>query len=203
MFGISLISIVLKQYDKILISKFLSITTFGTYAVTNNFVNKANLISLSISQAVYPRFCILFEKGKIREIKILFSQIYEIVGVMTLPIYICFFWFSSYLFEFILNEQISEQLKLPTLFLCIAFYLNGLLSCIYRVCLAFDKTKYALFQDIVCFVILLPMSYFLIKNYGIIGGSISVLFYFIIGNLYFLPISVFPAVFSKLFNNSP
>ena len=32
------------------------------------------------------------------------------------------------------------------------------------------------------------MTYYLVKNYGIIGGSISILFYFIIGNLYFLPI---------------
>ena len=99
-----------------------------------------------------------------------------------------FFAFSNYLFEFIFDNQISESLKLPILILCVAFYLNNIQNIIYRISLAVNETKIVLKKDIISAIIVIPLSFILIKEYGVVGGSISVLLYFLIGNLYFLPI---------------
>ena len=85
-------------------------------------------------------------------------------------------WFSKYLFYFIFDESVAQELT-PTIILCIAYYLNSLQNSVYRIALVYNKTKIILKKDI--FIINFTSSIFYInKNFGIIGGSISVnLFY--------------------------
>ena len=173
MLGVSFITICLKQYDKLLISIFLSIGSFGTYTVVNNILEKVSIISYSISLAVYPKFSELVELNKINQIRILYNNIYQLNGIITFPLYVMFFAFSNYLFEFIFDNQISESLKLPILILCVAFYLNNIQNIIYRISLAVNETKIVLKKDIISAIIVIPLSFILIKEYGVVGGSIS------------------------------
>ena len=79
-----------------------------------------------------------------------------------------FFAFSNYLFEFIFDNQISESLKLPILILCVAFYLNNIQNIIYRISLAVNETKIVLKKDIISAIIVIPLSFILIKEYGVV-----------------------------------
>jgi len=69
MAAVSLLSLVQKQTDKVVMSKLLSIGTIGYFGFASSFVSKAGIIISSITGAAYPSFSDLFKQGKLVDFK--------------------------------------------------------------------------------------------------------------------------------------
>ena len=64
MIGVTFISLILTQSDKILISKRLTLEYFGYYSIAFSASSILFSLIVPISQAMYPRFCKLVESQK-------------------------------------------------------------------------------------------------------------------------------------------
>ena len=187
MIYISVLSMLHKQTDKVVLSKIETIGVLGYYGFVYNAISKAGLLTLAISNAAYPSFCDLSTREDQSDLLGQFRKLVELVLYVTVPIFALIIYIAPPLFTFVFNEMVSQQLFVPVILLCIGFYLNGTLSVPYRLILATGKPEIAVRQNILALIFVLPITVLLVYRYGIVGAATGWVLYFVFGYVYILP----------------
>ncbi len=170
--GISLLSMVLIQSDKVVLSKMLSLEMFGYYtlAVTVSF-SLARLMS-PVFSAVYPRLTQLASVCDGETLKELYHKSCQFMSVLILPVAIVIAIFS---FEIMLlwmhNPLTAQKTHLLISILICGTALNGLMNIPYALQLAHGWTKLTLYVSLIAVVTVVPLIVFLTFRYGALGGA--------------------------------
>jgi O-antigen/teichoic acid export membrane protein len=173
--GITVVSLVLTQTDKIILSKMLSLEEFGYYmlAVTMSAMS-INVITSSVSHAVYPQFSKLVSTGDEDTLRGFYHHCSQIVSVILFPIISIL---SLYSYDVLLlwtrNETIAANTHLLLSVVVVGTGLNGLMWLPYFIQLAHGWTKLAFYINVGAIVILIPLMIFGIFRFGAIGGAVG------------------------------
>lgn len=198
MMFISLVLVVHKQLDKILVSKLLPIGIFGIYSFVFMSIGKTTMVTGAVTQAVFPFFSELDKQGKGKEILDRFLILQDFLIFGTAPIFASGIFFSLPLFTFLLDKEKAAALQIPIIFLSISFYLSTILRLARTYMFATSKPESILKSDVLSLFIVTPSTVFLVYSMGINGAALAwVIFYGV------LAILIVPGVYRKEFKLSP
>ena len=191
MIYVSMLAMAYKQGDKIALSKFVTIATFGLYSFAFNAISKATIVNSAIGNAAYPVLCKAGARSDRTELCSTFKNLQLLMLYVNVLVFASAIYFCFYLYEWVFDREAAEFLYGPTLLLCCGLYLNCSLALPYRLILALDQTEIAVKQDVLSLLFVLPLVILCTYKFGVLGASTSALFYAAFGIVYIIP-KVYP-----------
>lgn len=186
--AISLLAVIHKQTDKVVISKILPIVTIGYFGFAHGIASRAGIIASAVSNAAYPSFSEIFEHGTSAALKQQYFKLHEFISFITLPLFAAIVFAAMPLTTYIFDESIAHLLFLPFLFLAIGFYLNGTLNLQYQLTLAIGRPAIGMRANFFALFIVTPTTIFLTYYWSITGAAFSWIIFNVYIYIYTLPI---------------
>lgn len=170
--GISILTTILMQLDKIILSKMLTLEMFGYYSLAGVVAMVLCRCTGPVFSAVYPRFTQLVSIGDRDGLRDLYHRSCQFVSVLILPVAAVVAMFS---YEIMLiwtqnPEAAVKTHQLVSILIC-GTALNGLMNMPYGLQLAHGWTRLSLFANVIAVIVLTPLIVLMTRAYGAIGGA--------------------------------
>ena len=170
--GITILAIMMTQFDKIILSSLLSLELFGYYSLAWTIASATMLISLPISQAYYPKLVDRIATENKNDFNKLFHQGSQMIVILAGSLVGIIFFFSDNLIylwtgDFNLATKISPILR-PLIIGC---FLNYLVWMPYQAQLAYGWTRFGLWANLIAVLFILPSIYIVTPIYGEVGAA--------------------------------
>jgi O-antigen/teichoic acid export membrane protein len=170
--GISLVTILLTQLDKIILSKMLTLEMFGYYMLAFNVSNALNNLISPIFSALFPKFTQLVASGEEKSLITLYHKGCTLLSVLVLPVAITISIFTKDILTLWLGDTIAVQNAYQILsLLMIGTALNAVMTLPYALQLAHGWTQLAIYKNIAATVLLVPFMVWMVQIYQGIGAA--------------------------------
>lgn len=170
--SISILSVVLTQSDKIIISKIVKLTEFGYYTLATTISTSLNMALFPVISAVFPRMTELVNNENRSDFVRLFHRSSQLIALLIMPLSISLFIFSNdIILGWTRNPTIAQNAGPILKFLVIGTGINSLMTIPYQYTLAIGWLRYGLRVNVVSIFVFLPFIIFAAYNYGAIGGA--------------------------------
>jgi len=157
MSGISLMSIIAMQLDKLILSKVLSLEYFGYYTLASTAAASLYFIIGPLFSALFPMFSQLVELKKLPELKQLYHRGSQLMSVILFPIMAMATFFSyDILMAWTHDHTIARNAGLILPILIVGNTINGLTNMPYAVQLAYGWVKIPLYTNFAGMLFLIP-----------------------------------------------
>ena len=174
MSGIAVLSVIITQLDKVILSKMLSLEMFGYYAIASVVGMSLGRLFTPVFYSIYPRFTQLVSIDNQDELIRLYHKSCQFMAVLILPVAIVIALFS---YEIILlwtqNPATAEKTHLLVSILICGTALNGLMNPPYALQLAFGWVSLPFFKTLIAVILLVPLIIYMTTHYGAIGAAIA------------------------------
>ena len=172
MMGITILSLLLTQVDKVLLSRLLPLQTFGYYTLAASLASMLYMVVSPIATALYPRmveFVTLEQRAGLVSIYHSGSQLVTIFVAPTAAL-LCFFPGGiMYLWTGNMSYAINtSQILVP---LVIGSALNAAMWIPYQCQLAHGWTTFAFKTNLLGVVVLVPAIFWVTPRYGAVGAA--------------------------------
>jgi len=190
----TLIAVVLTQIDKILLVRYVPISTFGYYTLAFMIATSVSRVSTPIGQTYYPQFVNSIQQNNHKLFADLYHKSSQLVAIVIIPacLIMCFFA-KELLFLWTSNIEMAEKTHMPLSILAIGTMATSLFGISNSAQLALGWTKLIILQNIISGIILIPLLIILIPKYGMIAAAL----FYAVSNLINLFIGV-PLMFKKI-----
>lgn len=170
--GVTIMSVIITQMDKVILSRLLSLEMFGYYILAGVVASGIYFVVVPVYLAVYPRFTQLVSLGDEEGLRELYHHSCQLMSVLILPIAVVIALFSKeVLFLWTGNLTTVEHTHQVLSILITGTALNGLMHLPYAVQFAYGWTKLALYTTIVAVILLTPLTIQMTFWYGGIGAA--------------------------------
>jgi O-antigen/teichoic acid export membrane protein len=170
--SVTILSIILTQLDKIILSKMLSLESFGYYTLAALVGLTPLRVALPVFSGVYPKFTQLVSLDDPKRLRDLYHKSCQLMAVLILPLTVVFAIFS---YELILlwtqNSLIAERTHILASILICGTALHSLLLAPHALQLAFGWTRLLFFKYLVSVIAIIPLIIYMTKFYGAIGAA--------------------------------
>ena len=172
MSGISILTTILTQLDKVILSKLLPLSEFGYYTFAATVAGLLFRLIGPVFTAYYPRLTQLAAGGDIQSLTRTYHQGSQLMAVVVLPVALVMALFSREILELWTRDPVivSHSFMLVSL-LAIGNACNGLMNLPYALQLAHGWTRLAFFSNAVAVVVLIPAIYFSVLHAGAVGAA--------------------------------
>lgn len=185
--AIMVLSVVLTQLDKLVLSKMLTLEKFGYYTIATSAAACLLVITYPIYTAAFPRYTQMISRGDKERLITFYHQSCQTMSVLLGPVAIVVAMFSrELLWAWTGNSAVVENAHLPLTLLAIGNGVLGLVNQPYALQLASGWTKLTIHIFTCCIVLEVPALIFAISHYGSVGAA-SV---WAILNICFVPVMV-------------
>lgn len=162
------------QFDKAIISKYLSLIELGAYNTAYSLGYVITVVTSAVSAVVFPRFSNYFSSGRYQDLNKLFLLINKKVS---LCIIVLGSFISLYSYEILLfwtgSENIANITKESAIFVIIGSMFLALQQISYEFLLSRGNTRVNTIMSVSILPYILIITPLLIKNFGIWGASVS------------------------------
>ena len=170
--AITIMSIILTQLDKIILSKMLSLEMFGYYTLAGVIAMSPLRFSGPIFSSIYPRFTQLAALHDQQKLKELYHKGCQFMAVLILPFAVVVAFFSNEIILLWSQSQITtEKTYLLVSILICGTALNVLMHLPHAMQLAFGWTKLLFYKNLLYVIILVPLIIYMTIHYGAIGAA--------------------------------
>ncbi len=172
--GITLLSTVLNQTDKVIVSKMLSLQAFACYSLAALLSQMPMILASAISTAVCPRMIALVSLHDQRQLTHLYHRSCQMVSVLAFPPCVLLAVFSRELITiWTRSVTTAEQTWMAASILLCGSIVMSALMVPYQLALSHGYTRLNLIIGAVSIVVMTPLEILLIQRYGILGGALS------------------------------
>ena len=172
MLGITVLSIILTQVDKILLSKLLSLSDYGYYILAATVAGALHIFIGPITQAFYPRICELYARRNEKELIETYHQGAQLVSVLAGSAAIVLILFSETILRIWTQDALlAERTALLVSILTIGNLLNGLMWIPYQTQLAHGWTRLTININVVAVALIFPALIWITPIYGAVGAA--------------------------------
>jgi O-antigen/teichoic acid export membrane protein len=187
----------LTQLDKIILSKMLSLESFGYYMLAFNIANNLNIFVTPIYSALFPKFTQLVSSGDIGQLTSFYHKGTRLLATLMLPVVMTLVVFSNEILELWLNDPVvSQNTQSIFVLLLIGTAMNSLMVLPYALQLAHGWTRFSIYKNLIASVLLVPLLLVLVDWYQGVGAALV----WLILNLGYLMIEV-PIMHKRLLKN--
>jgi O-antigen/teichoic acid export membrane protein len=172
MTGISIVSIILMQTDKIILSKLIPLEEFGYYNLAGTVSSGLLIVIVPIFTSVFPRFSQIVAQGEEENLVEVYHKSCQVLAVTLLPIAAILSLFSKdILLLWTGNQVLADKTYLLVSFLTIGTACNGLMNVPYALQLAYGWTNLAFYINVFAISLLIPLLFWFTKIYGAVGAA--------------------------------
>jgi len=172
MTGISMLSTVLTQVDKVILSKMLTLEMFGYYTLAGVVAMTIYRLVGPVFSAIYPRFVQLVSLSDQDGLARLYHKSCQLASVLIFPVAIVIAMFSyQILLVWTHNPVTAEKTSLLMTILICGTAIHGLMLIPYALQLANGWTSLAIYVNSVAVILLVPLIFFMTKRFGAVGGA--------------------------------
>lgn len=172
MTGISVMSIILTQLDKMILVKVLPLDAFGYYSLASRVAGGLAYLTGPICAAFFPRFSQLAAKNDTQELARLYHRGCQLMSVLIAPLAVVLTLFSyELLLAWTQDRSIAKNSHLMLSLLVVGTALNAIASLPYALQLAYGWTRLALVVNTAAVLLLAPLIYFMSVKYGGVGAA--------------------------------
>lgn len=172
--GISILAIIIKQIDKMIISKLLPLADVGYYNTAFQACAGIQLFITPISTAVFPRLSSIIKTGSQENLTDVYHKASRMISFAASPV-AAIMVFNSYdvLLLWTKSTIVAEKASLALSILACATIFNSVMQASYVLQLAAGLQRIPLINNIIAFALFTPLTYLLVMKLGIIGGAVS------------------------------
>ena len=171
--GITAMTLILTQLDKIILSKMLVLKMFGYYTLATVAASALGYIVGPCFNAIYPRLTQLVALGNKTELKEFYHRGCQLIAVLILPTAVLMSLFSREIFFLWTQNQVTvEHTSVIMSLLVIGGALNGLMYMPYGLQLAYGWTRLTFIASTISVILLIPLIIFMTTKYGAVGAAI-------------------------------
>lgn len=172
MIGITILSILLTQIDKVLLSKLLTLENFGFYILASTLASVLYMLVGPVTQAIYPRMVELVTLKDQDALISIYHKGCQLITVLAAPLAILLsIYAQGVIFAWSGNTYIASQTAPILSALILGTFFNGLMYMPYQLQLAYGWTSFALKMNTVAVVLLVPAIFYIVPRYGAIGAA--------------------------------
>lgn len=172
MAGIVVVSLVLTQADKLLVSKLFGLRLFGYYALAWSVANGLIIIAGCVFNVAFPRMSALVSAGDKTAISQFYHRGSQLMAVLIVPLAAVLSLFPFEVLRLWTGNSDTAANTAPVLsVLIIGSAINALLYLPYTLQLAFGWTKLPLLAGLISISILVPLMFPMTKCYGLVGAA--------------------------------
>lgn len=168
----TLLSLLLMQVDKIILSRLLNLEMFGYYTLAGTVTAMIYLLINPITQAYYPRFTQLVTQNDTDKLRHVYHQSAQLVSVLIIPVTIMLVFFGKNILIVWTGNALLAQNVAPILtLLALGTMLHGFMHIPYMLTLAYGWTSLGVYQNIIAVILLVPFIIWATLHYGAIGAA--------------------------------
>jgi O-antigen/teichoic acid export membrane protein len=172
MSGITILSLILAQSDKIVLSRILPLEMFGYYALASMMAMSLYNIFTPVFSSIYPRLTQLVSVNDQEELKRLYHESCQFVSVLVLPVAIVAALFSyEIIFVWTQDATKARETHLLASILICGTAINGIMHLPYALQLAFGWTSLSFFKNVIAVIVVVPLIIYMAVNYGAAGAA--------------------------------
>lgn len=172
MVGITFLSLLLTQVDKVLLSKLLKLTDFGYYTLASLGAGALYMLISPVTQACYARFCELQARDDAAALADTFHESAQFVTVFAGSAALVLSTFSEpVLHIWSQDAQLARQVSPLLSILVIGNLLNGLMWVPIHLQLAHGRTRLAATMNLVAVMVVVPALLWITTSYGAEGAA--------------------------------
>jgi O-antigen/teichoic acid export membrane protein len=169
--GVALLSLLLSQIDKILVSRVLPLQDFGYYMVGVSVAQVPLMIAIPIAAAVFPRLAQLASNDK-KGAQRLFHASARIIAALVVPIgFTLIFFGHELIFAWTGRIVVTQHVAPIAGILAMANSINGILQISYYHEMAHARTRLIICFNIFAVIFLVPGIMILAHRYGGPGAA--------------------------------
>ena len=175
--GISLLSLLLTQIDKILLSRLLNLTDYGYYTLASISAGASFLIIGPISQVWAPKLSELHAVNDKLKLTEKYHQGAQLISVFMGSLSIMFLFFGeSILFIWTRNAELASKTSIVFRILSVGNLLNGFNTMPYLLQLAYGWTSLVTKINLFAAFLIIPILIIVTPKFGAIGAALAWLF---------------------------
>ena len=167
-----IINTIIQRIDKVVSISYLSITDYASYSLAFFGVPGITQIYDSIAQVMITKMVDAFKVGDNKVLLKIYNQFTLKAFSFTIPVIIIVCLYSKKIILFLFTEKYIDTVPLFQVYL-LSFIFGMFGSGI--ILRATGRTKQTLHAYLYSAIIVIPLTYFLIKNYGVWGGMSTAL----------------------------
>lgn len=172
MMTISFFSILLTQVDKVLLSRMLTLDSFGAYMLAATIASVLYATVVPITQAFYPSLIALVSREDQQELINKYHLGAQTITVLTTPIaFVLYFLGENVIFVWSGDATLAKNIAPVLAPLVLGTYLNGLMHMPYQLQLAHGWTGFTIKVNTVALAVFIPLLFWVVPRYGSIGAA--------------------------------
>lgn len=172
MLSITFLSLLLTQVDKVMLSKILTLSEYGYYALAAIVAGVLYVLITPITQAVYPRLCQLESSNFTLEFAKTFHKSAQLVSVFAGSAAIVLSMFAeTFLRLWTQDPNLAERTTPLLSLLVLGNLLNGLMWVPYQAQLAYGWTSLTIKVNLIAVTIIVPTILLVAPRYGALGAA--------------------------------
>jgi O-antigen/teichoic acid export membrane protein len=172
MTGITLMGIMLTQIDKLMLTRLLTLESFGFYALAGLISGSLYALTSPVVTAVYPRLAELVAKGDSVTLCRTYHQGAQLVTVVMGSAAIVLMTQADQMLQVWTGDDfLTKQVAPLVIVLALGTLLNGLSWIPFQLQFAYGWTSLALKINVVAVLVLIPAIVWVVPRYGAIGAA--------------------------------
>ncbi len=172
MMATTLLTLLLTQVDKIVLSRLLDLETFGHYVFATTIAGALLMLVAPVAQAFYPRLTELVTKCEGVSLATTYHLGAQLVSALIIPAALMLAFFGEPFLRLWTGDARLAQETAPLLaLLALGSMLNGLMHIPYMLQLAHGWSGFAARVNLVAVTILVPSIFWVAPRYGAVGAA--------------------------------
>ncbi len=172
MSGISINGFLLAYLDKLILSRLLTLESFGHYSLASTLARGLYVLITPVFNAYFPRFSALADSEDKVSMRLCYHSAAQMMSVLILPLAATIAVFPYEIgFLWLQNSSIAREIAPIASVLAIGTCLNGLMNIPFALQLAHGNTRIGLYISSSLVAGLAPVMIFAASQYGIAGGA--------------------------------
>ena len=169
-----LFSLLLTQIDRVVLSRFLTLSDFGLYALAANFAAAPTRPASPLARTFLPRLTQLQAQGKPEDVATLYHLGCQIASLVVIPLTAIFAIFPFDVLTTLWIKPPEAEAAAPLLsFLSIGLAGLGLMSLPYCLTWAFGWVRFGLYQNIAGCLVFTPVMIYAAYHHGALGSAMA------------------------------
>ena len=172
MLVLAVLSLLLTQMDKIILSKLIPLEQFGYYSLAATVANLLYMVVMPISQAYYPHFSALVVQNDLEGSARSYHKAAQMISVIAGSLAFLLIAFGDHVIFLWTHDLALAQRVAPLVSaLALGTLLNGLLWIPHQMQLAHGITSLAVRTNVVAILVVLPALWWITPRYGALGAA--------------------------------
>ncbi|HTF15421.1 MAG TPA: oligosaccharide flippase family protein [Burkholderiales bacterium] len=170
--GISVAGFLLTHLDKLVLSRLLSLESFGHYSLAATLARGLYVMTTPVFNAYFPRLSALARGSDKVSMRLCYHSAAQVMSVLILPLAVTIGFFSHEIaLLWLRDSSVSKTIAPIAGLLVVGNCLNGLMNIPFALQLAYGNTKIGLYISVCLVAVLVPAMILAVSQYGVTGGA--------------------------------